>query len=330
MTKNPTETFTVGHSPDPDDAFMFYAMAKDKIDLRGYRFEHRLEDIQTLNERAQRGELHISAISIHAYAYVADKYALLPCGASMGDGYGPVVVTKRSTSNGPGSKAASSRRIPNRAVRGRNPAPNAEQGSLDASRLQRSNASTSEEGLRESLGNCTIAVPGKMTSAFLALQLFLGEFNFIVVPFDKIFDAVESGRADAGLIIHEGQLTYARSGFEKIVDLGEWWKRKTGLPLPLGGNVVRKDIAPPVRRDLSEIIRESIDYGLTHRDEAVAYSLAYARDMNPQLAGKFIGMYVNEFTRDYGETGRAAICKFLSDARDMGYLDVPIEVEFVE
>jgi len=152
----------------------------------------------------------------------------------------------------------------------------------------------------------------------------------MVVPFDNIFDAVESGRADAGLIIHEGQLTYARSGFEKIVDLGEWWKRKTGLPLPLGGNVVRKDIPPPVRRDLSEIIRESIDYGLTHREEAVAYSLAYARDMNSQLASKFIGMYVNEFTRDYGETGRAAIRKFLSDARDMGYLDVPIEVEFVE
>ena len=169
-----------------------------------------------------------------------------------------------------------------------------------------------------------------MTSAFLALQLFLGKFDYVVVPFDKIFDAVESGRADAGLIIHEGQLTYARSGFEKIVDLGEWWKRKTGLPLPLGGNVVRKDIPPPVRRDISEIIRESIDYGLTHRDEAVAYSLAYARDMNSQLASKFIGMYVNEFTRDYGEIGRAAIRKFLSDARDMGYLDVPIEVEFVE
>ena len=266
---------------------MFYAIAKNKIDLRGYRFEHRLEDIQTLNERAQRGELHISAISIHAYAYLADKYALLPCGASMGDGYGPIVIRKRPTPNHEG----------------------------DA---------------RESLRSGMIAVPGKMTSAFLALQLFLGKFDYVVVPFDKIFDAVESGRADAGLIIHEGQLTYARSGFEKIVDLGEWWKRKTGLPLPLGGNVVRKDIPPPVRRDVSEIIRESIDYGLTHRDEAVAYSLAYARDMNAQLASKFIGMYVNKFTLDYGETGRAAIRKFLSDARDMGYLDIPIEVEFVE
>ena len=188
----------------------------------------------------------------------------------------------------------------------------------------------SRRDARESLRSGTIAVPGKMTSAFLALQLFLGKFDYVVVPFDKIFDAVESGRADAGLIIHEGQLTYAGSGFEKIVDLGEWWKRKTGLPLPLGGNVVRKDIPPPVRRDISEIIRESIDYGLTHRDEAVAYSLAYARDMNSQLASKFIGMYVNEFTRDYGEIGRAAIRKFLTDAHDKGYIDVPIEVEFVE
>ena len=297
--------FTLGHSPDPDDAFMFYAVAKNKIDLRGYRFEHRLEDIQTLNERARRGELHISAISIHAYAYVADKYALLPCGASIGDGYGPLVVRKRQTSN-------------------------AQHRSSNPSTLQPFNALTGDDSARELLRHCTIAVPGTLTSAFLALQVFLGEFNFIVVPFDKIFDAVESGHADAGLIIHEGQLTYARSGFEKIVDLGEWWKRKTELPLPLGGNVVRKDIPPPVRRDLSEIIRESIDYGLTHRDEAVAYSLAYARDMNSQLASKFIGMYVNEFTRDYGETGRAAIRKFLSDARDMGYLDVPIEVEFVE
>jgi 1,4-dihydroxy-6-naphthoate synthase len=298
MSQPSTDVFTLGHSPDPDDAFMFYAIAKNKIDLRGYRFEHRMEDIQTLNERAQRGELDISAISIHAYAYVADKYALLPCGASMGDGYGPLVIRKRRTSNG--------------------------------LTLERFNAATSDDSARESLRTGMIAVPGKMTSAFLALQLFLGEFDFIVVPFDKIFEAVESGRADAGLIIHEGQLTYARSGFEKIVDLGEWWKRKTGLPLPLGGNVVRKDIPPPLRRDISEIIRESIDYGLTHRDEAVDYSLAYARDMNSQLASKFIGMYVNEFTRDYGEIGRTAISKFLSDAHDKGYLDIPIEVEFVE
>lgn len=278
--------FTLGHSPDPDDAFMFYAMAENKIDLRGYRFEHRLEDIQTLNERALRGELHISAISIHAYAYVADKYALLPCGASMGDGYGPLVVGKRPTSNAEGD-------------------------------------------IRNWLGNCVIAVPGKMTSAFLALQLFAGEFDYVVVPFDQIFDAVNSGRADAGLIIHEGQLTYERSGFEKIVDLGEWWKRETGLPLPLGGNVLRKDIPHAVQRDLLEIIRESIEFGLAHRDEAVRHSLPYARDMDADLASKFIGMYVNEFTRDYGEIGRMAIRKLLGAARDKGYIDAPIKVKFV-
>jgi len=298
MTKNPTEVLTLGHSPDPDDAFMFYAIAKNKIDLRGYRFEHRLEDIQTLNEWARRGELHISAISIHAYAYVAEQYALLPCGASMGDGYGPVVVRNRST-------------------------PNAESATFNEHSMD-------DLGARKFLNGKKIAVPGKMTSAFLALQLFLGEFNFIVVPFDKVFDAVESGRADAGLIIHEGQLTYVRAGFERIVDLGEWWKRETGLPLPLGGNVVRKNILPSVRRDISEIIRESIDYGLTHRDEAVAYSLAYARDMTSQLASKFIGMYVNEFTRDYGEIGRVAIRKFLSDGHEKGYIRVPIDLEFVE
>src|SRR6266576_6384580 len=278
MMKDSTSVFTLGHSPDPDDAFMFYAMAENKIDLRGYRFEHRLEDIQTLNERALRGELHISAISIHAYAYVADKYALLPCGASMGDGYGPLVIRKHPTPNVQHSK-------PNH-----------------------------DGDARELLRSGTIAVPGKMTSAFLALQLFLGEFKFMVVPFDKIFDAVESGRADAGLIIHEGQLTYARSAFEKIVDLGEWWKRETGLPLPLGGNVIRKDIPSNIRHDLLEIMRESIDYGLAHRDEAVAHSMPYARDMNEQLADKFIGMYVNDFTRDYGEKGRAAIRRFLGAA----------------
>ena len=296
MTKDPTETFTLGHSPDPDDAFMFYAIAQNKIALRGYRFEYRLEDIQTLNERARRGELHVSAISIHAYAYAADKYALLPCGASMGDGYGPIVVRKRS-------------------VR-RRPTPNED--------------SMSEAAAREFFNGKRIAVPGEMTSAFLALRLFLGRFDYLVVRFDQIFDAVKSGRVDAGLIIHEGQLTYAQSGFDKIVDLGEWWKRETGLPLPLGGNVVRKDIPPAVRHDLSEIIRESIDYGLAHRDEAVRHSLAYARDMSAKLTGQFIGMYVNEFTRDYGEAGRAAIRKFLTDAHDKGYIDAPIELEFAE
>ena len=302
MKKENTEVFTLGHSPDPDDAFMFYAMAQNKIDLRGYRFEHQLEDIQTLNERAVRGELHISAISIHAYAYVANKYALLPCGASMGDGYGPIIVRKRPT--------------PNSQLR----------------KDSRTGGTTSDEdsAVREFLIGKKIAVPGKMTSAFLALQLFFGEFDYVVVPFDQIFDALRSGRADVGLIIHEGQLTYGKSGFEKIVDLGKWWKEQTGLPLPLGGNVVRKDIPKPVRHDLSEIIRQSIDYGLAHRDEAVRHSLPYARDMDARLAGKFIGMYVNEFTHDYGEVGRDAIRRFLAEAHNKGYTDAPIEVEFVE
>jgi 1,4-dihydroxy-6-naphthoate synthase len=278
---------------------MFYAMAENKIDLRGYQFEHRLEDIQTLNERALRGELHISAISIRAYACVGDKYALLPCGASMGDGYGPVVIRKDRTSN-----------IEHRTSN--------ERLALDKS------------AVREFLAGTRIAVPGTLTSAFLALQLFLGEFDYVVVPFDQIFEAVRNGRADVGLIIHEGQLTYERSGFEKVIDLGEWWKSETGLPLPLGGNVLRKDIPHRIRRDLLEIIRESIDFGLAHRDDAVRHSLPYARDMNADLASKFIRMYVNEFTRDYGEIGRTAVRKFLGDARDKGYIDAPVEVEFVE
>ena len=301
---NDQGVFTLGHSPDPDDAFMFYAMAKNKIDMRGYRFEHRLEDIQTLNERALRGELHISAISIHAYAYVTDKYGLMPCGASMGDGYGPIVVGKHSTLNPPSH-------------------------SYGAAGAQRSTPNGDSEA-RELLRNKIIAVPGRMTSAYLALQLYLGEFKHVVVPFDQIFDVVKDERADAGLIIHEGQLTYARSGFAKIVDLGAWWKRQTGLPLPLGGNVLRKDIPPATQRDIVQIIRESIDYGLAHRDEAVRHSLPYARDMNADLAGKFIGMYVNDYTRDYGETGREAIRRFLGDAHRAGYMDNQINVTFVE
>jgi 1,4-dihydroxy-6-naphthoate synthase len=290
MPAEPT-VFTLGHSPDPDDAFMFYAMAENKIDLRGYRFEHRLEDIQTLNERALRGELHISAISIHAFAYVSDRYALLPCGASMGDGYGPMVV-----------------------------AANREGLADDAS----------DDHIRAWLRCRTIAIPGRMTSAYLALQLYLGEFQHIMVPFDQIFQAVKEGRADAGLIIHEGQLTYARSGFNKVVDLGEWWKRETGLPLPLGGNVLRKDIAPPVQRALLAIMRESIDYGLAHREEAVAHSMPYARDMDSHLAGKFIGMYVNDYTRDYGATGRKAVREFLKTGRQRGYIEKEPTVEFVD
>jgi 1,4-dihydroxy-6-naphthoate synthase len=291
MAGNHATLFTLGHSPDPDDAFMFYAMAENKIDLRGYRFEHRLEDIQTLNERALRGELHISAISIHAFAYVSDRYALLPCGASMGDGYGPMVVT--------GNR----------------------EGLAD---------DASDDHIRAWLRCRTIAIPGRMTSAYLALQLYLGQFEHIVVPFDQIFESVKDGKADAGLLIHEGQLTYAQSGFNKVVDLGEWWKRETGLPLPLGGNVLRKDIAPEVQRDLLEIMRESIDYGLAHRTEAVAHSMPYARDMDSNLAGKFIGMYVNDYTRDYGATGRKAVREFLQTAHRRGFIEKEPAVEFAE
>jgi len=290
MSDRGARIYLLGHSPDPDDAFMFYAMAEHKIDLRGYQFEHQLEDIQTLNERAMRGELDISAISIHAYAYVSDRYALLPCGASMGDGYGPMLV---------------------------------------ATDLSASPAASPNE-LRDWLRGRTIAVPGKMTSAYLALQLFLGQFEHVVVPFDQIFAVVKSGRAAVGLIIHEGQLTYAAAGFKKLLDLGEWWKTRTGLPLPLGGNVLRKDLPLEVRRDLSQIIGESIDYGLAHRDDALRHSLPYARDMNATLAGKFIGMYVNDYTRDYGATGRLAIREFLRAGSELGLVPATGEVEFVE
>ncbi|HEX8899064.1 MAG TPA: MqnA/MqnD/SBP family protein [Chthoniobacterales bacterium] len=284
------EVFTLGHSPDPDDAFMFYAMAENKIDLRGYRFEHVIEEIQRLNERALRGELDISAVSIHAFAYLSDRYALLPCGASMGDGYGPMVVATETSG-------------------------------LDTS---------SNEAIRAWLRGRKIAVPGRMTSAFLALRLYLGDFENVVVPFDQIFDAVKTGKADAGLIIHEGQLIYARAGLRKVVDLGEWWKRETSLPLPLGGNVLRKDIPLPVQRDLLAIMRESIDYGLAHRDAAVDHSMPYARDMDTNLAGKFIGMYVNDYTRDYGDSGRRAIREFLNRAAEAGYIDKTPAIGFLE
>jgi 1,4-dihydroxy-6-naphthoate synthase len=209
----------------------------------------------------------------------------------MGDGYGPLVIEKHRTTN--------------------NEPP------------------TSNEDFRERLRNRVIAVPGTMTSAFLALQLYLGEFKYIVVPFDQIFESVRSGQAEAGLIIHEGQLTYAQSGFTKIIDLGEWWKERTGLPLPLGGNVLRKDIPREIQHDLAAILRESIEFGLNHRAEAVQHSMPYARDMGSDLASKFIGMYVNEFTRDYGEVGREAIRRFLGEAREHGYIDREISIEFV-
>ncbi len=283
------EALTLGHSPDPDDAFMFYALAEDKIDTHGWSFQHTLQDIQTLNERATRGELAISAISIHAYAYVLDKYALLPSGASMGDGYGPMLVVNQGTEF-PTDKAA----------------------------------------LVEWLRGKTIAVPGLMTSAYLSLQLYMGAVAHVVVPFDEIFTAVKSGRADVGLIIHEGQLTYRTEGFEKVLDLGEWWKAETGLPLPLGGNVIRKDFTPAERSELNVILRESIRYGLEHRAAGVTHSMPLARGMDEPLADEFIGMYVNDFTLDYGDIGRRAIREFLGRAHKAGLIPTPVELEFVE
>ena len=286
-----SEILTLGHSPDPDDAFMFYALAEGKIDTHGWRFQHILQDIQTLNERATRGELHISAISIHAYAHVLDKYALLPCGASMGDGYGPMLVA------------------PNRDGLGENP------------RFGE---------VRDWLRGKRIAIPGKMTSAWLALQLAIGACEAVVVPFDEIFAAVKSGRADVGLIIHEGQLTYRDEQLELILDLGVWWKIKTGLPLPLGGNVIRKDIVPADRSAINRILHESIRYGLEHRAAGVAHAMPLARGLDTALADKFIGMYVNEMTLDYGDTGRAAIREFLAQAHAAQLIPAPVDLEFVE
>ncbi len=280
-----SKTITLGHSPDPDDAFMFYALAKDLIPSQGREFQHILQDIQTLNERATRGELDISAISIHAYAYVSDQYALLPSGASMGDGYGPMLVAKKKWT------------------------------------------------LQDML-HCKIAVPGEMTSAFLALQLRLGvpasELNYRVVPFDQIFQAVSSDQADVGLIIHEGQLTFQDQGLVLCEDLGVWWgSENEGLPLPLGGNVIHKRFTHDDRKFISDLLTQSIQYSLDHRPEAVEHALQYARDMGRDLADRFVGMYVNDWTLDYGEKGRETIRRFLGRAFDMGLIPHRQELEFV-
>ena len=276
---------TLGHSPDPDDAFMFYALAKHLIPTLGYEFDHILQDIQTLNERATRAELDITAISIHAYAYVLKDYALLRSGASMGDNYGPMLVGKRAYS-------------------------------------------------REELATRKIAVPGLMTSAFLALQLFLGlpkeKLNYVVVPFDQIFDALARGEAEVGLIIHEGQLTYASEGLVLSADLGQWFHTETGgLPLPLGGNVVRKSLGDKAIADLSEILYQSIKYGLDHRAAGVEHALPLGRGLDTALADKFIGMYVNELTLDYGERGRKGVREFLDRAHHAGLIPAPVDLAFV-
>ena len=281
----PQRNLTLGHSPDPDDAFMFYGLAKELIPTHGFGFQHILQDIQTLNERATRGELDISAISIHAYAYVSDQYALLPSGASMGDGYGPMLVAKQKFT-------------------------------------------------RQEMARKKIAVPGTMTSAFLALQMWMGrparELDYIVVPFDQIFAAVRSGRADVGLIIHEGQLTYQNEGLQVCEDLGAWWGRENDrLPLPLGGNVIHKRFEPAVRKTISDILTASIQFSLDHRPEAVAHALQYARDMGRELADKFVGMYVNHWTLDYGDKGRESIRRFLGRAYENGLIPRRQELEFV-
>jgi 1,4-dihydroxy-6-naphthoate synthase len=285
-TEDAPRTIRVGHSPDPDDAFMFYALAQDKIPTGSLRFVHELQDIETLNRRALEGELEVSAVSIHAYAYLADRYALLSCGCSMGDKYGPILVSRRRLS------------------------------------------------LRD-LPDVSIAVPGTLTTAFLVLQLLFeslharSRLRYQVMPFDQILGAVATGQCDAGLIIHEGQLTFRNLGLNLIIDLGVWWQERTGLPLPLGGNVVRKDLGLDLMRQINHLVQESIRYGLTHREEALAYALRYARDMDVSLADRFVAMYVNDWTLDYGPHGRAAIQRLLEEAAKARIFPTPPPVEFV-
>jgi 1,4-dihydroxy-6-naphthoate synthase len=271
----------VGHSPDPDDAFMFHALANNKIDAGPYRFTHELQDIQTLNDRALKGELELTAVSLHGYAYMTDKYALCACGCSMGDDYGPMVVAR-------------------------------------------------EPMTREDLRGKTIAIPGKLTTAYLALQLWLGhDFTPVFYAFDEILDVVEQGKVDAGLIIHEGQLTYMNQGLKLVVDLGKWWLEDTGLPLPLGGNAIRRDLGPKVMQDVTRLLKESIQYALDHRAEALAYALQFGRDLDRSQADKFVGMYVNDWTIDFGERGRKAVATLLQRAYDAKIIPQPVQVEFI-
>jgi 1,4-dihydroxy-6-naphthoate synthase len=270
----------LGHSPDPDDAFMFWALAEGEVDTRGLEFEHVLRDIQTLNDWALEGRLEVTAISLHTYPFVQDRYLLLPHGASMGSGYGPIVVAR---------------------------------GALG----------------RDALRDVEIAVPGATTTAFLVLRMAIGDFRYRVVPFDEIIEEVASGRAEAGLVIHEGQLTYPAEGLRKVIDLGEWWLLETGLPLPLGVNVARRDLGEQPLRDVSDVLAESIRAGLQHRDEAMRYALQFGRGLDDELADRFVGMYVNELTQDYGDEGRQAVRELLSRAESIGVYDRPVRVEFV-
>lgn len=283
MSTTPSKLLTLGHSPDPDDAFMFYALAEEKIETHGWHFEHVLQDIQTLNDRALRAELDITAISIHAYPYVAKDYALTSCGSSMGDGYGPIVVTRKPMT-------------------------------------------------LEDLRGATVAIPGERTTAFLALNLLLGagSFNYTVMMFDEILDAVADGKVEAGLIIHEGQLTYGNQNLHLVVDLGQWWKETTGLPLPLGGNCIRRSLGHDAVHEVTRILKRSIEYSLEHRDEAVDHALQYARDMGRDLADKFVGMYVNQWTLDYGDIGRKAVMELLRQGHEAGLLPKVESLDLVE
>jgi 1,4-dihydroxy-6-naphthoate synthase len=275
-----TQTISVAHSPDSDDAFMFYALATNKLDTGELHFTHVLEDIQSLNEKAMRGEYDVTAISFHAYAYVADKYALLPHGASIGDNYGPIVVAREPLSP-------------------------------------------------DKIAELKIAVPGTLTSAFLALRIFNPGFEYEVVPFDQIIEAVQDKRCDAGLLIHEGQLFYESKGLHKVLDLGEWWNERTQLPLPMGGNAIRRDLGAETKARVSYFLRESIRYSLEHREDALAYAMQFARDMDTHLADRFVAMWVNELTLDYTERGREAVRRLLAEGFERGIIPHRVEVDFV-
>ena len=273
-------TIRVSHSPDSDDAFMFYALAEGKVDTQGITYVHELQDIETLNQRALRGELDVTAVSIHAYAYLADRYVLLPHGASMGDRYGPRLVARQPAS-------------------------------------------------RQDIRGKRVAIPGLLTSAYLALRLFEPEFEAVPTPFDQIEDAVANGHVDLGLIIHEGQLTYREMGLHLVMDLGEWWFEVTGLPLPLGGNVVKKSLGGDLIRSISRHLRDSIEYSLGHREQALDHAMKYARGLDRPEADAFVGMYVNQWTLDYGERGREAVRTFLDRGAAAGVIPNKVAVEFV-
>lgn len=274
-------TIHVAHSPDSDDAFMFYALAAGKIDTEGLTYVHELQDIESLNQRAMRGELEVTAVSIHAYAYLSDRYSLLPHGASMGDRYGPRLVAR-------------------------------------------------EPADRSEVKGKRIAIPGPLTSAYLSLQLYEPDFTPVFTPFDAIEDAVVNGDVDMGLLIHEGQLTFAERGLHLVADMGDWWFQETGLPLPLGGNVVRKDLGPELTQKISRHLRDSIAYGLQHRVGALDHAMQYARGLDRSKADTFVGMYVNDWTLDYGDRGRQAVRLFLQRGVDAGLITKPVKVEFVD